>query len=207
MTAQWRVSGFDFVIACELAGRDTLPYPIEFVHRPMGAAEYRLLRNAAAERIHAMDPDFFTALRVLARPDLRISVDGAGIRSYVADAGGFTAVATENGDVTVRLTSARAIDEAVRALPVGAAGHRRRIEGPNDDVQLLLDSAAAAGALSVAAGVRGNWLGSVKWADLRDGRYVVTESEGWTTLTPATAETVSHQLSLLVRAAMIEAHG
>lgn len=207
MTVQWRLSGFDFVIACELAGRDTLPYPIEFDHRPMGAAEYRMLRNAAAERIHAMDPDFFTALRVLARPDLRITVDGSGIRSYVADAGGFTAVATDDGDVTVRLTAARAIDEAVQTLPVVAAGHGRRIEGPNDDVRRLLDSAAATGSVSVATGVRGNWVGSVKWADLRDGRYVVTESEGWTTVAPASTETISHRLSLLVRAAMTEARG
>ena len=207
MTAQWQVSGFDFVIACELAGRDTLPYPIEFVHRPMGAAEYRTLRNAAAERIHAMDPDFFTALRILARPDLRITVDGGGIRSYVADAGGFTAVATETGDVSVRLTTGRAIEEAVRTLPVVAPGHRRRIEGPNDDVRHLLDAATASGSLNVAAGARGNWLGSVTWADLRDGRYVVTESEDWTTVTPASIETISHQLSLLVRAAMTGARG
>lgn len=212
MTEEWRLSGLEFIVACDLAGRDTLPHPLRYLPPRMGSAEYFATKRYARIRVQALEPDFFTALRVLANPEIRTAIDGvtgpARIRSCVAESSGFVACARQlpgdtddfGADVVVRLGSG-AIDQVVRALPIAAVGTRAAIHGltRSSVVENFIDEAVSSGEISVGIGGRGGWQGAVRWLDRADGRYLAVTAGQWTTIVPASVQMLTNKLVKLRR--------
>jgi hypothetical protein len=204
--SEWRLPGLDFIVACELAGRDTLPYPLHYVPPRMGAAEFRSHRRAAQLRIQSLEPEFFTALRILARPEFRTAVDGVAggerVRLYVAEASGFTSTVRQlpgesdrGEELVVRL------GDGVIDLPGPGPGTRRSIHDRTTSpaVTRIRNDALSAGEISAGAGTRGGWIGSLTWLDCPDGRYLAVSAGQWTTITPASNRVLTHELMKMRR--------
>ena len=169
----------------------------------MGAAEFRRHKLRAQARVQSLQPEFFTALRVLAQPEFRTAADGVAngerIRIHVAEAGGFTVTARQlpgdtdecGGEVVIRLGGSSAID-----LNGPGPGKRRPVHDLTTSaaVTRFLNGAVSTGEVSTGVGSRGGWLGSLTWMDCHDGRYLVVSAGQWTTITPASIPALTHEL-------------
>lgn len=124
---QWTFTGLEFTLLWEQAGRDVLPYPLQYQHRVETRSELSGgRRDAARSLIPQLDESLHRALFVLALPQVRVQIAGfeglsrerririhAGIRDGLAVFAAQQPGADADTGADIRLT----------VLPARAAAH------------------------------------------------------------------------------------
>lgn len=135
---QWRFSALEFALLWELAGREILPYPLQFRPDVAEQDDYTRQRMAAASAIQPqLDQMLHRALFVLAVPEVRVQVCGFSgerqdtkIRVHAGIQRDVGAVAVQapgrdhdrGGDVLLSLCGARTIaSRVIESLPSAPA--------------------------------------------------------------------------------------
>lgn len=144
---QWTFEGLPFRILLEQAGRDRLPFPLQFRPSADSAADYDRQRDDAAHVIDAvMDEDLRAAVHTIVEPRVRVEVVGhvrsgrmehRKVRAHAAIGYDFAVVLTQQPGIddrsggTIRMECVdpfRGVTNALEVLPRVAGGASPRIE-------------------------------------------------------------------------------
>ncbi|MGB6052879.1 MAG: ESX secretion-associated protein EspG [Rhodococcus sp. (in: high G+C Gram-positive bacteria)] len=143
----WTLGGLEFRMLMEHAGRDRLPFPIQFQPTADSAADYHRQRHEAAESVaRMMDDDLRLAIHTLVTPNVRVEVVGhrssspistEKIRGHAARGHEIAVVATQQpadtdrsgGAVTLSLLEPfRAVAAVLKVLPPADGGTAPRMD-------------------------------------------------------------------------------
>ncbi|WP_187776284.1 ESX secretion-associated protein EspG [Antrihabitans cavernicola] len=151
-TGTWRFSALEFALLWQLAGREELPYPLQFRPDVSTRDDYTRQRLAAAAAIRPqLDRMLHRALFALASPEVSVEVCGfAGvdqdrkIRMHAGIQRDIGAVAVQEpgrdhdrgGDVLLSLCGSRTMaSRIVESLPPVSAGNRRGLSIHTRDLE------------------------------------------------------------------------